>query len=427
MVYDSSKSRSSKSKDSSRKYSQTRQRLGIITHRGRIRLSEDTSHAISCGQDVVYRDGEFQYRRGKTGDIVQLVDPKGTFVAQGFYEQEGPIAVRIVSRNLKEKIDAALFQERIVQAILLRRRLFDWDIYQALCLVHAEGDGIPAVTIDRYNDYIIVHWYSESIYVFREAIYDTLKKELSPKGIYEQKRFEPVNRTDNYNPSQLIFGETAPIDMIIREGDYKFIVDVTSPLSTGLFSDLRLARQSISHWANNRRVLNLFSYTGALSIAAAYGNAAMVTAVDVSTKAHIWSERNFAANNFDLDLTKHISGDAFKMLSQFKKERKRFDMIILDPPAFGSGRKGSAFSAPKDYANLVQESLAVLEHGGIFMAICSVHKMTFTQFAMAIGRGAYLAQRQLRVVERPSSPADFVHTVGFVESNHLKCLIAVVD
>jgi 23S rRNA (cytosine1962-C5)-methyltransferase len=220
-------------------------------------------------------------------------------------------------------------------------------------------------------------------------------------------------------------GAAAPVELEVREGELSFYADVTAPLATGVFPDLRLGRAAVARWAKDRRVLNLFSYTGALSVYAAHGGASEVVAVDVAARAHARARRNFALNGFDAEKPEHIVGDAFKVLAKMAERKRRFDMVVLDPPAFASGARGRPFSATKDYAELVTAALSVVEPGGVLAASSSTRKMAHGDFDQALAEGGARARRMLRIVERCSLPPDFPVAPGFPEGNYLKFAISI--
>jgi 23S rRNA (cytosine1962-C5)-methyltransferase len=214
----------------------------------------------------------------------------------------------------------------------------------------------------------------------------------------------------------------------VREDQLKFWVDVTAPLSTGLFADLREGRRAVAQWARGRRVLNLFSYTGALSLYAAHGQATEITAVDVAAKAHARARRNFALNGFDPEKPDHIVGDTFKVLARFADRKRTFDMVVIDPPAFASAsRGGNAWSAVKDYGELISASLQVVAPGGLLLAASSTRKVTQLEFDTALAEGAMLAGTELRIVDRRGLPPDFPTMPGFPEGNYLKFVVCMRD
>jgi 23S rRNA (cytosine1962-C5)-methyltransferase len=401
-----------------------------IIRRNTVRLAPDVARRIRAGHPWVYREALGpRPLREEPGATIDLVDLDGEPVGRGLYEVDGAIALRVFTRDPRRSIDAELVTDRVKAAVALRRRLCDWDALGHLRLVNGEGDGLPGVVVERYADYLVVQLFSSSLADagLRDALLDALVAEVAPKAIYEQRRFRPLGgEAPRQAAADLVRGSAAPVELEVREDDLRFWVDVTSPLSTGLFADLREGRRAVRAWAKGRRVLNLFSYTGAISVYAQAGGATEVCAVDVAAKAHARARKNFAASGFDPEKPEHIAGDALKVLTRFAERDRRFDMIVIDPPAFASqaARGGKPWSAIRDYAELVAHCLRVLERGGVLVAASSTHKISQEELDAALADGALDAGSELSVVERRALPVDFPVPPGFPEGNYLKFVVA---
>lgn len=402
---------------------------GPVVRRGVIRLHDDVARRVWLGHPFVYKEAiDAKKFTGTPGSSVDLVDWQGDFVGRGVVDTNSAISVRVVTRNEDHQIDAALWSRRVKAAVDMRRSLFDFDDVQCMRLVNAESDGIPAVTVDRYQDFLVVQMATPAVEGWLDPIYDALVEELSPTGIYEQRRFKPLAGEAPRSGAKLVRGQAAPVEFEVSEGPLKFLVDVSSPLSTGVFADLRLGRQAVARWAKGRRVLNLFSYTGAISVYASHGGASEVTAVDVHAKSHARSRRNFTLNGFDGEKPELIVGDALKTLARFTDRERSFDMVVIDPPAFASGSKGGRpWSSVRDYRELVGACLDVLSPGGLLVAACSTHKMSLAEFDGALAQGASRAGRVLKVIERQGLPMDFPVSPGFPEGNYLKFAVCLAQ
>lgn len=399
-----------------------------IVRRGTVRLSYDVARRVRLGHPWVYREAlGSRSLREAPGAPIELVDGDGDFVGRGFYDGESAIAVRVMTRDPNEQIGPELIATRVRDAIARRRRTLDWDTLESMRLVNGEADGLPAVVVERYGDYLVTQLYTGALDGFREALYDALEASLSPKAIYEQRRFRPLSG-DSPRAAELVRGAVAPVEFEVSEGPLKFWVDVTAPLSTGLFADLREGRRAVAAWARDRRVLNLFSYTGSISVYAAHGGAAAITAVDVAAKAHARARKNFQINGFDPETAEHIVGDAFKVLARSADRGRRFDLVVIDPPAFASAsRGGRAWSAVKDYSELIAASIKVLEPNGLLIAASSTRKLSAPDFELALAEGAAQTSTQLRVIERRALPPDFPTLPGFPEGSYLKFVVCTVD
>jgi 23S rRNA (cytosine1962-C5)-methyltransferase len=395
--------------------------------RGTVRVSADIATRIRCGHPYLFRDGlGGRPMRENAGDLIELVDPEGGFVAKGLYDPTGAIAVRVVSRNPDGLFDAETILRRVETARRLREQLIPADGTNAYRVVHSEGDGLPGVTVDRYGDFLVVHLYSQAIEPSRDALYDALEKVWKPRAIYEQRRFKPQTGEGQREPATLARGEVAPVELEVQEGDIKFVVDVTAPLGSGLFLDLRDGRKVLAQLAAGKRFLNLFSYTGAFSVYGAKVGAREIVSVDVAPKAHARARRNLQVNGLDESKHEFIAGDAFKVLTKFAERQRTFDLIVLDPPSFGQSKERGVFSVQKDYRELVEGCLAVAAPGALVAAVSNTLKISGEEIDRAIGDAATRTRRQVRVVERRGLPTDFPVPAGFLEGHYLKFFLCAV-
>jgi 23S rRNA (cytosine1962-C5)-methyltransferase len=400
-----------------------------IVRRNTVRLPTDVAHRVRVGHPWVYREALGpRPLTPEPGTTIDLVDAEGEFVGRGLYDGDSAIAVRVFTRRPDLAIDGALIKERIRAAVALRRRLLDLDRLGAVRLVNAESDGLPGIVVERYGDYLVLQLYTSAVAALRDDVLDALVAELSPKAIYEQRRYRSLaGEAPHQAAAELVRGNPAPVEFEVKEDDLTFVVDVTAPLSTGLFSDLREGRRAVRQWAKGRRVLNLFSYTGAISVYAHAGGATEVCAVDVAAKAHARARRNFAASGFDPEKPELVVGDAFKVLARFAERGRKFDLVVIDPPAFASAaaRGGKPWSALRDYAELVSACLEVTEPGGLLIAASSTHKITAQEYELALAEGAAAAHTHLRIIDRRGLPPDFPTVPGFPEGSYLKFVVAV--
>ncbi|MBK7537242.1 MAG: class I SAM-dependent rRNA methyltransferase [Myxococcales bacterium] len=398
-----------------------------IVRRNTVRLPVDVARHIRAGHPWVFREALGPRPLVvEPGTVIDLIDVDGELVGKGLYDADSVIAVRVFTRRAQGVIDAAMVAERVRTAVALRRRIFG-ELMETTRLINAEGDGLSGIVVDKYQDYLVVQLYSSAVMPLRDGLYQALMDQLAPKGIYEQRRFRSLaGEAPRQAAAELVRGVPAPVELEVAEDDLKFIVDVTAPLSTGLFMDLREGRRAVRQWARGRSVLNLFSYTGAISVAAHAGGATSICAVDVAAKAHARARRNFAASGFDPEKPELIVGDALKVLARFVERKRTFDMVVIDPPAFASAaaRGGKPWSATRDYSELVGACIEVLAPQGLLVAASSTHKLNALEYEQALAEGALLAQTQLRIIDRRGLPADFPTVPGFPEGNYLKFVIA---
>jgi 23S rRNA (cytosine1962-C5)-methyltransferase len=400
--------------------------LGARVRRGTLRITGEIASHLRAGHPYLFREAlGARPMREPAGQVVEIVDEAGEFVARGLFDPDGVVAVRVVTRDPDEMIDAGAVARRVDAARKLRERVLPPGGMTAYRVLHGEGDLLPGVTVDRYADYLVVHLFTPALEPLREALYDALEAAWKPTAIYEQKRFKPLAGEAPRGPATLARGTVAPVELEVAEYGVKFLVDVTAPLGTGLFPDLREGRRSVGERASGRKVLNLFSYTGAFSVWAARGGATEVVSVDLAAKAHARARRNLQINGLP-ESGELIAGDAFKVLARMHERGRRYDLIVIDPPSF-SQAKGRVFSVQKDYRELVEASLSVCAPGALLACCSNTLKLSVDDMDRAIGEAAVRARSRVRVIERRGLPADFPVPAGFSEGHYLKFMLCAVD
>jgi 23S rRNA (cytosine1962-C5)-methyltransferase len=283
---------------------------------------------------------------------------------------------------------------------------------------------LPGVTVDRHGDFVVVQWLSAGALSWRDELLDAIEAAVQPRGIYEQRRFRSLGGQSAPEPAVRARGDEAPMELIVEEAECRFGIDVTAPLGVGLFTDLRLGRAAVAARAANRRVLNLFSYTGAFSVAAAKAGAAEVVAVDLAAKVHARARRNFELSGLDPLKMEAITADTLKTVERFIERGRRFDLVICDPPSFSQGPAGS-FSVAKDLARLASAAIGVLDTGGLLAFATNSAKLTTLDLDRALAEGAVTRRAEVRIVERVGLPPDYPVAPGFPEGNYLKFAMAL--
>jgi 23S rRNA (cytosine1962-C5)-methyltransferase len=398
---------------------------------GDYRVSPDVATRVRAGHPWVFRDALGP--RGvaePTGAVIDLISGNRDFVGRGYVDRDHAIAVRILTRNPDERVvpGNGVVAARFARAVQLRWLLFGATRPAAMRVFSGESEGLPGVTVDRFGDFVVVQWLSAGALAWRDELYDAIDKALSPRGIYEQKRVRPLGGQAVPEPAVRARGEEAPLEIVVesRIGNdvCKFGVDVTAPMGVGLFPDMRLGWAAVTARAAERRVLNLFSYTGAFSVHAAKAGAREVVAIDLAPKAHARARRNYELSGLDPARLEAITGDTTKTVEKLASRGRRFDIVICDPPTFSHGPAGQ-FSVARDLAALAATCLSVLEPGGLLVFATNSTKVSAPDFDRALGEGGALAGANLRVIERVGLPMDYPVAPGFPEGNYLKLAICV--
>ena len=394
---------------------------------GIYRISPDIASRVSAGHPWVFRDALGSREVAEpTGTVVDIFSGNREFVARGFVDRDHPVAVRVMTRNPDEQVAPGLgiVAARFTRAVQLRWLLFGANRPDSMRLFAGDSEGLPGVNVDRHGDFVVVQWLSGGALPWRDELLDAIEDALHPRGIYEQRRVRPLGGQAPAEPAVRARGEEAPLEVVVEEAGCRFGIDVTAPLGVGIFPDLRLGRAAIAARAANRRVLNLFSYTGAFSVYAAKAGAAEVVAVDLAAKAHARARRNYELSGLDPAKMEAVTADAVKAVERFIDRGRRFDLVICDPPSFSQGPAGS-FSVAKDLARLAQTAAGVLEPGGLLAFATNSAKVSSVELDRAMGEGAAAARAELRIIERVGLPPDYPVAPGFPEGNYLKFAVAI--
>jgi 23S rRNA (cytosine1962-C5)-methyltransferase len=394
---------------------------------GQYRIPADVAARVHAGHPWVFR--EALGARGiaePTGAVIDLLSGNRDFVARGYVDREHAIAVRVLTRDPAERLipGSGVVGRRLERAVQLRWMVYGARRPEALRVFSGESEGLPGVTVDRYGDFVVVQWLSAGALGWRDELLDAIDGSLRPRGIYEQRRLRPLGGSAPPEPAVRARGDEAPVELVIGDGDCRFGVDVTAPLGVGLFPDMRLGWAAVAARAADRRVLNLFSYTGAFSVHAAKAGAAEVVAVDLAPKTHARARRNYELSGLDPARLEAVTGDALKTLERFADRGRGFDIVICDPPTFSHGPAGQ-FSVARDLAPLAAACARVLAPGGFLVFATNSTKVSAPELDRALGEGAANAGADLRIVERVGLPPDFPVAPGFPEGNYLKLAIAI--
>jgi 23S rRNA (cytosine1962-C5)-methyltransferase len=295
-------------------------------------------------------------------------------------------------------------------------------------LVNAEGDGLPGLTVDRYGDFLMLQLYSAAWRPHLKLITQALQELLSPHGIYEKSRPQKTREleavSDSKKYGRLLTGKNAPHQLKVQENGLTFLVSMEEGLNTGLFLDQRCNRRDLMQRVKGKRVLNLFAYTGAFSVAAAAAGASHVTSVDASPGYTGWAKDNFTANRLEPGRHEFIVGDCLAVLAKLAQSGKVYDIILMDPPSFSTTAK-SRFTTWGGTSDLVAASLPLLNEGGLLITSSNHQKVDTADYLKELRRGAIQADSDLRVISLLGQPEDFPYPVTFPEGRYLKYAISV--
>jgi 23S rRNA (cytosine1962-C5)-methyltransferase len=297
----------------------------------------------------------------------------------------------------------------------------------AFRLLHGEGDGVSGIAVDVYGEHLVAHFFSSEALAHKDAILDALQA-LGPRGIYLKAHPKQSNnlvdpRTPDLAPATPVRGDPAADPLVIREGGLAFRVRLGDGLKTGIFLDQRDNRRRVRELAKGKRVLNLFAYTCAFTVAAAAGGARETVSLDSSKGALQWGEENLEENGLLGSAHPMIADDALVWLKHAAKRRDRYDLIVLDPPSYAT-TKSSRFSAADDFPDLAARALALLAPGGIMLACTNHRGISTRKFRKQMHEAGRLAGSTIAQLKDLPCPLDFPAAMGI--DPHLKSLIVTV-
>ena len=387
--------------------------------------------ALTGGHPWVY-EGEVTAVDGaaEDGGLVDVVSRRGSWLGCGFYNSRSKIRVRLVSRNANDDFSDAFWERRIRYAWEYRKTVMGETDSRCCRAIFGEADLFPGLTVDRFESVLVTQTLSLGMERIKSRLFPLLAKVLREdgqdiRGIYERndvaiRELEGMAQGKGWYP---LPGETPPsqttVDIV--ENGIRYTVDFENGQKTGFFLDQKYNRLAVSRLAKGRTVLDCFTHTGSFALNAARGGAAHVTAVDVSEFAVQCAAENARRNGLD-GVMDCMAANVFDLLPQLEKQPRKYDFIILDPPAFTKSRKTVA-SAMTGYKEINYRAMKLLPRGG-YLATCSCsHFATEELFIRMLRSAARDAGVQLRQIEARQQCADHPILWGVEETNYLKFFI----
>jgi 23S rRNA (cytosine1962-C5)-methyltransferase len=356
-----------------------------------------------------------------------IFDRKNRFLAAGLYDPASPIRVRLLVHQEPQEISEALFAARMTEAGQRRSPLLSSGT-NGYRLIHGANDGLPGVVVDRYSTTCVLKLYSAAWIPYLDMLLQNLVRLMDPERVVLRLSRQLQNETGylyGLENGRTLWGSPPDGPQGFLENGLLFEADVLHGQKTGFFLDQRENRSRVEGLAEGKTVLNAFSYSGGFSLYAARGGAVEVTDIDQSSQALAASERHFELNRHfpGVAEAKHelIAGDVFSVLPDLAAEGRRYDMVILDPPAFAK-KQEEVDRALRAYGRLVEMGLAVLRPGGILVSSSCSSRVTADSFFAVVHRAASNVGRPLVEIERTGHALD--HPIRFKEGAYLKTLFA---
>lgn len=383
---------------------------------GSVVISTRGAERLRSGHPWVYRS-DVRSAQAEAGAIVRVMDERGRFHGRAFYSDKSQIAVRLLTRD-NVTVDRAFFEERLRRAAAYRETVVEnTDAYR---LVHGEADLLPSIVIDCYGDYLVLQTLSQASERQKTLIVEILVEQFSPKGILE--RNDPkVRLLEGLQQSVSVLHGDVPAEILAKENGITFVYDLAKGQKTGSFLD-----QRENHWAARRyasgEVLDCFSYQGGFALTTAE-QCGHVEGIDMGPAAVQAARRNQELNS--ITNVTFREGNAFDVLKEYDEVGRRFQMVILDPPAFAKNRD-SLEAATRGYKEINLRALKILAPGGYLVTCSCSYHLSEALFLQLIAEAANDAKRTVVVVERRTQAEDHPILLTMPETHYLKALILKV-
>ncbi|OBU14417.1 23S rRNA methyltransferase [Photobacterium aquimaris] len=353
------------------------------------------------------------------GETVDVYDNKGEWLARGAYSPQSQIRVRVWTFNKNEAIDVNFFVNRLNAAQSLRDVLAARDGLTGYRLIAAESDGLPGITIDRYQDYLVCQLLSAGAEAQREVLIEALQQCYPSCNIYERSDVSVRKKEGLKQRTGVLHGEEPPKFVTIEENGVKINVDIVGGHKTGFYLDQRDSREASVKYVNGKRVLNCFCYTGGFGLYALKGGASEVVNVDVSQPALDTAQLNAEINGYPIENAQFVNADVFKLLREYRERGELFDVVIMDPPKFAES-KSQLVGACRGYKDINMLAMQILKPGGMLLTYSCSGLMDNGLFQKIIADAAIDAHRDVQFIERFSQAADHPLDSAYPEGFYLK-------
>jgi 23S rRNA (cytosine1962-C5)-methyltransferase len=387
----------------------------------KVHLKRKIANRIATGHPWIFAN-EVDKVEGdpKAGAIVDVYFHDGKFVGKGYFNQQSQIVVRLLTHDKKVEINDEFFLNNIKQCWAYRQKLG----YKENCrLVFGEADGLPQLIIDKFNDYFVIQTLALGIDVWKPAIVKALQTVFKPKGIFERNDV-PVRELEGLPQQKGFLSESFDPKIIINENGLKFHVDLENGQKTGYFLDQQDNRKAIQNIVKGANVLGAFTYTGTFEIHAAHYGAKSVLGLDISENAVQQANKNAELNGLQ-NIVRFEAANAFDVLKQWSKEDKRYDVVMLDPPAFTKSR-ANIQKAITGYKEINLRGMKLVKPGGFLVTSSCTNLVQPELFLQIIDMAAKDVRRKIRQVTFQTQSADHPIIWNMENTQYLKFLIVEV-
>lgn len=379
---------------------------------------------LTKGNEKQFYQGKLAIEKGdlsedlflRDGEILRVTDHFGKYIGTAMMSFEQKAEGWILTKDENETVDQYFIEKKITEAVERRTPLFNEEGTNVFRLFNEIGDGIGGLSIEYFNGHLLVTFYSTGIYKIREQIFKILIKIMNPASITEQKRFSVDNRMvieNNHITGNVSF------PLAVQESGVSYNVDLSSGPMTGLFLDQRETRKMLLKMNGGfpQRFLNLFSYSGSFSVAAAM-NGMSTTSVDLAGRTKELVTDNFNINNLPMDAHDIHIMDTFDYLKYAKRHNHHFDVILIDPPSFSRNKK-KVFKVARDYPKLIEGALEILSSKGTLILSQNLETYTLNQFKKDIDQTLKKNNQKYELADVKGLPKDFPTSKGYKNGKYL--------
>lgn len=359
------------------------------------------------------------------GGLVDVKSSTGQFVARGYYNPHTDIAIRILTHDPEEPIDAGFLRQRISDALELRQ-VFDPALTNMYRLIHSEGDSLPGLVVDRYADILVAQIHTAGMERLQPLLIDALMAETGARGLLLRNNIQSRRREGLLVEEPTAVAGEVPPQVAVRENGVRFVVDPWQGQKTGFFIDQRDKREALRKYARGKRVLNCFSYSGAFSVYAALASPSThVTSVDISAPAIELARQHFSLNGLDPEQHTFLVADVFEYLEQSHAAGEQFDVVVLDPPAFAK-TQGARAQALKAYRRLNTLGMQVLRPRGILLTCSCSGVVGMDDLLGVLAQAAQRLHRSVQLLEVYTHGVDHPINLAMPETAYLKAIFCRV-
>ena len=359
------------------------------------------------------------------GDVVRLIDAKGTFMAYGFYNNQSRVALRLLEWDESVEINEQWFREKVATAVAGRNNILVEGITNTCRLIFSESDYLPGLIVDKYAGHLAVQVLTSGIQNVLPVIIDELQRLLQPASIFDKSDASSRGHEGLETQNIVLAGNHPPDRVEVRENGIVYNINIAEGQKSGFYCDQRDNRKITASYAKDKKLLDCFSYTGGFTLNCLHNGASAVTSVDSSLLAIDTLKENIQLNSFDPAKVTTIASDVNKQLRKFREDGEFFDIVVLDPPKYAPSRS-ALDKASRAYKDLNRLGMLLLNKGGLLATFSCSGAMDMETFKQVLAWAALDAGKQVQFIHHFCQPEDHPVRASFPEGEYLKGLLCRV-